>query len=734
MNDDFLNTYIISFLLLFGNIVLLVNILAEYVFLAYDDILLNKLNFSYLKIFHNNWNNRKSSILLNLVCCSTIFLHKNDIVYILLLKLFLIKYMLKWVSFKRIFKTKDYLSNEKIKLKDIPKIVFLFVLKNPLIKVFLFFCLIIQIFSCFWIFIGIHSFNSIERSWIKEFDHDINNYFQLFTTSVYFIITTLLTVGYGDIHPSNLNERIYVILMLFSGGIIYSFILTIIASMFINRNKRLVLYGQRLSTLTDVNNIYKLSDKIYHNTFQAINHNYKHWKEDKEDLISALPSSLKLTLQFKMYEDLILKINFLSKLTNDKNNLFNDIEIKGFLTALIPKLSYQIYKQKDIILEMGDTIEEMFFITSGSIKLTVNYGNDHLKLLKIYHGTHFGDILMNTYKSPLTIKCNSKSCKIMVLKKIDFIELKSKYDTIVINMIESSLKINNLITTKLKESEKYYKFNGDLINFEPYFKNYYKNNQEEIDKMLEKESLDNVIQKKGSIIKKILNYTIFKKSNFKRNSKNFDEDNELSENIISKKSSLKINKSYSEDSVNLTTSYVKSESLSNKQINDLKDKKQTSSNNQVQALYLNNFRLDLENQISNIQDEKFKSVVQSNKARDDIFVISYIRACYSNQTLNVETSCFQTMGKLKKNKVAVKISSIDKLQKAKIINEINSNVNNFTAISNNTNLINNELSSFINSNKKSKINVLRSRDNIRISKSSSPNKIISNKIQNKTHQ
>ena len=36
-----------------------------------------------------------------------------------------------------------------------------------------------------------------------------------------------------------------------------------------------------------------------------------------------------------------------------------------------------------IDLRYGDTIEEMFFITSGSIKLTINYDDNYLKLLKM---------------------------------------------------------------------------------------------------------------------------------------------------------------------------------------------------------------------------------------------------------------------------------------------------------------------------------------------------------------
>ena len=488
-------------------------------------------------------------------------------------------------------------------------------MKNPLIKVVLFFSLIIHIFSCIWIFIGIHSFNSIERSWIKVFNHDVNNYLQLYTTSVYFIITTLLTVGYGDILPCNLNERIYVIMMLFSGGLIYSFILTIISSMFINRNKRLVLYKERLSTLVDINDTYKLNQKLYHNTFQAINHYYKHWKEDKEDLISTLPSSLKVTLQFKMYEDLIMKVKYLKKLTDNINNQFNEKEITGFLTTLIPKLYFQIYKQRDIILDIGDTVEEMFFISSGSLRLTVSYGNDSIKLLKIYNGSHFGDILMNTYiQSPLAIKCNSKTCKLMVLKKIDFIELKSKYDSIVINLIESSMKVNNYLTTKLNESDNYYKKYGNLNEFESFFKKYNQNNKVSfLNSNKNKEIMNNVIQKKGSMIKKILNKVIIKKVSFGRDSKRFEE------NPVSFKDNnsngFSLSKVFSEDSVNLTSNYTKYDSLdkNNSQVsyndahqnNELTNQKLKRFN--YEALKLSAIRINYENEILTIINNKIKS-------------------------------------------------------------------------------------------------------------------------------
>ena len=57
---------------------------------------------------------------------------------------------------------------------------------------------------------------------------------ELYTTSFYWTITTIATVGYGDIGGSNYGERIFCIIIMITGVSFFSYINGAIASIFQN--------------------------------------------------------------------------------------------------------------------------------------------------------------------------------------------------------------------------------------------------------------------------------------------------------------------------------------------------------------------------------------------------------------------------------------------------------------------------------------------------------------------
>ena len=752
----------------FTDIIIILNLLIEYAFVAYEDSQISKLNYNYRKILNFNWNTRKISIIVELLSSISINFMKstsNLIPICIILKISFIKYFFKWISFKHIFKNKDNIANmstnSKVTLKNLISFIFNTISNHQKIKIFFFFTLVIHIFSCLWVHIGLDSFYSLDQCWIKIIEYDTDNIFQIYIASVYFVITTLLTVGFGDIYPTNINEYLFVIVMLFNGGLIYSFILTIISSLFVNLNKRSLLYNERILTLGEIKRNYNLNDKLYKNTLNAINFNFKHWKLDNEELIMMLPSSLKLNLQFKMYEDLIMNIKFLKNLS--KSQEFNEYEIKGFLTTLIPKLSYQTYKQHDIILDKGDYIEDMFFITYGSITISTSYNDTSINLLKFYSGTHFGDILMDTFlRSPIAIRCNSKSCKIMVLKKTDFIELKSKYNFIIIHMLESSLNTNNLLTLKLKESEKYYETNGNLngfkqsfIDYSKTFKFYEKDNKyqnitkyDQITQITEKnEDLDKTLIKKESIIKRLLNKTLKQKTIFVKPSKDFIENNETV-NLNNELSSKMLNnsKSYREDTLNLIRSYSLTSSY-----NIDYSKNQIVKNETIDKDHYNKYSISAFTLTSNFKEIEGVEGVDNtpkiniketnnitnetqdySRARTNInskYQTSRIRADYQNRKLSIYCDNLKIIKQTEKsNQIKKHIKSIEDLTNRNsysMIEEISNNMNNVDKLSKDNNIINEELSKYILSQKKSKISILRSRERLNTikSKSTSPLKL-----------
>ena len=75
-----------------------------------------------------------------------------------------------------------------------------------------------HVVACFWIITG--KFDMGE-GWYAEMEGETSE--QLYLTSFYFTITTITTVGYGDISASTFLEKIMAISMMLLGVIAFSF-------------------------------------------------------------------------------------------------------------------------------------------------------------------------------------------------------------------------------------------------------------------------------------------------------------------------------------------------------------------------------------------------------------------------------------------------------------------------------------------------------------------------------
>jgi hypothetical protein len=72
---------------------------------------------------------------------------------------------------------------------------------------------------------------------------------ELYMTSFYFTVTTIVTVGYGDITPVSIVEKILCVLLMITGVIGFSFVTGALASIISNEDSNQAILQQQLSIL-----------------------------------------------------------------------------------------------------------------------------------------------------------------------------------------------------------------------------------------------------------------------------------------------------------------------------------------------------------------------------------------------------------------------------------------------------------------------------------------------------
>ena len=210
-----------------------------------------------------------------------------------------------------------------------------------LLFAFVLFC---HISACVWIMIGQMS-GPDGSPWILAFDVQNKNNVQLYIISLYFIMTTYSTEGYGDYIPATSFERVVVILFEIFGVLCFSYAISSVTNIIEKQNDFNKDLQQKLDRLDDIKRNYKMSVALYDVAKQSLIYQSKQDKIDSKDLLKSFPYSLQTEMSSNILKDQILK------------NFSNGKEPTYLLGDVIPKLSAFTIEEGEFIYREGDEAE-----------------------------------------------------------------------------------------------------------------------------------------------------------------------------------------------------------------------------------------------------------------------------------------------------------------------------------------------------------------------------------------
>ena len=144
---------------------------------------------------------------------------------------------------------------------------------------------------------------------------DIDDY-NLYITSFYFSVTTIVTVGYGDITAISAIEKIVAVFLMLIGVIAFSFATGALSSIIANIDQSEAILKEKMSTLQDIELEYKIEKTLYNNLAKSIRYDQLKKSKDLSQFMNELPYKLKIELAFFINKKLISEITFFK----DKND------------------------------------------------------------------------------------------------------------------------------------------------------------------------------------------------------------------------------------------------------------------------------------------------------------------------------------------------------------------------------------------------------------------------------
>jgi voltage-gated potassium channel Kch len=85
----------------------------------------------------------------------------------------------------------------------------------------------------------------------------------LYTTALYWAVTTITTVGYGDVHAFSSAERVYSICIMIIGVFTYSYTIGALSNLMANLDSRNTKLNSKLELLNELSSECRLSKDFY---------------------------------------------------------------------------------------------------------------------------------------------------------------------------------------------------------------------------------------------------------------------------------------------------------------------------------------------------------------------------------------------------------------------------------------------------------------------------------------
>lgn len=293
--------------------------------------------------------------------------------------------VLKVLRFLRLFKMMRLAKIARI-MVTIEDYISSFTLSNWLSVVKLIFPIffIVHWTACVWYYIGDSEGLSAHATWLN---YNVNapernkSLYDRYIAALYWAVTTIATVGYGDIVPITVGEKVFASFIMVLACGIFAFTLANVGGLVNYQTKESSDYRRQTAQVN-----YFLKSKNIPPELQAKAKRYIEYRwsigkkrlDSEKDFMSALSEPLRNEINLHILGRVIITYNF-----------FRQFQA-SFLTLLTKQLKYEFFAPRDVIFSQGEVGDKMYFIKTGTVEIYEMTSETTFNIIK--QGGHFGEI------------------------------------------------------------------------------------------------------------------------------------------------------------------------------------------------------------------------------------------------------------------------------------------------------------------------------------------------------
>ncbi|MCX7633175.1 MAG: ion transporter [Turneriella sp.] len=243
---------------------------------------------------------------------------------------------------------------------------------------------------------------------------DKADYYTNYLKALYWTITTITTIGYGDITPNNNIQTVYTLFVELLGAGMYGYIIGNLASLLANSDLARTQFRAKLEKLQTFMDYRDIPQELQENVrayYEYLWNNRRGF--DESAVLSELPQSLRLRIALHLNREIIEKVPMFRGAPEE------------LIRQIVLHLKPVLFTPGDYIFRKGEMGDRMYFISKGRVEIVSDDGGTVYATLS--DGAFFGEIAL-LFSTERTASARAAGyCDLYTLDKFTFDSVIAKF-------------------------------------------------------------------------------------------------------------------------------------------------------------------------------------------------------------------------------------------------------------------------------------------------------------------
>ncbi|XP_021912106.1 potassium channel AKT1-like [Carica papaya] len=284
--------------------------------------------------------------------------------------------------------------------------------------------------GCFYFLIAAR-YHDPEKTWIGA---TMENFLQQslwikYVTTMYWSITTLTTVGYGDLHPVNTREMIFdIFYMLFNLGLT-AYLIGNMTNLVVHGTSRTRKFRDTIQAASSFAQRNQLPPRLQD---QMLAHLCLKFRTDSEGLqqqetLESLPKAIRSSISHYLFYSLVDKVYLFRGVSND------------LLFQLVSEMKAEYFPPKEDVILQNEAPTDFYILVTGAVDLLVLKNGVEQVVGEAKSGDLCGEIGVLCYRPQLFTVRTKRLCQLLRLNRTTFLNI------VQANVGDGTIIMNNLL-------------------------------------------------------------------------------------------------------------------------------------------------------------------------------------------------------------------------------------------------------------------------------------------------